>query len=815
MAVSFSERLHKEKNRTSIMDVLDEEDLLDTHLHLTLLIETTRELQGKYTEIRPTPDHYQKFVDRALRTSKAVPKVRKLFLYGRENSVQQEIWFCDKDNPDRGGNKLLEYVILHVHHDAKRESAETISPHTDFQVINAANMRYLAEICSANFEGIKPPDLAWWILKSPFEETIPSKLSLKIFPRDDSKGNWHWAEYPEVDSQLSALLKISSDVEFWRLGEDKKSREVADHSPGLESIDLANVERKTKGKYALCIGIDDYKFYTKISNCGKGAELFKEHLRKLDCDVVMLTESVETDRRALVTEVANFGKTIAASKVSHLVFCYISAHGFLLDGQLYLLPSDFPFQTLDNKEKENLLAHAYPLQHLIHQVQKSCSKQPVARLFLLDCYCIDIATSEYSAANCFGEKLRIDRFDKEDGMMVVSLHYDQQDTNFAAEFAKHLFESELSIYDAVVKAIASLNAKDFGRYYTHLDGFLEPNFTFSKATRKELFKNLVCRVGELISERIDSPFSSPRSAEDVLSRADTSLYVSDDSEEDNDSAWNEVVAGYNEGSMDDWQESLQNLLDTVENCAWTPAMRIIASFTRRSLKPRMRGWWDRRCATCWTSSDDFEDMAASYISLVNEQEIECGADFDLFSDGTVDKGASKLGVYEFVAELLVDVQHRHIWKDAMYDKVSNSDISSIDFLKDMDESLLIIAKTLNEQVLRSAFAVPNKSFTVFFKPPRLLQILLFDVLKYSNESIRLLFDMGYRSFASSSRSFIPISLCSSISISTDSSLKLRNSLRRLTCLHAIEVELLVRYVTGQYWSVSSNALVSSDLRARV
>ena len=47
----------------------------------------------------------------------AYPRLRKFFNYSKSScNLEQEVWFCDKKNPDAKNNPLKEYTILHVHH---------------------------------------------------------------------------------------------------------------------------------------------------------------------------------------------------------------------------------------------------------------------------------------------------------------------------------------------------------------------------------------------------------------------------------------------------------------------------------------------------------------------------------------------------------------------------------------------------------------------------------------------------------------------------------------------------------------------------
>ncbi|KAJ1485844.1 hypothetical protein T484DRAFT_1792011 [Baffinella frigidus] len=127
----------------------------------------------------PSAGEFEQLVTR-VRTGKAKPVLRKLFLYQGSCNVMQEIWIEDSGNPLAAQDPLKEWTVVHFHHHAAVSSlAQCSVKHTE--QVDAVNARHLT--ASGARGGAYQGD-------NPFFDTYTEPSggsSLKVYPEK----NWN------------------------------------------------------------------------------------------------------------------------------------------------------------------------------------------------------------------------------------------------------------------------------------------------------------------------------------------------------------------------------------------------------------------------------------------------------------------------------------------------------------------------------------------------------------------------------------------------------------------------------------------------
>ena len=116
-----------------------------------------------------------------MKNGKAKVVLRKIFLYQKNWTVEQEVWIQDKSNPDAQpptGNPYKEYTVVHVHHHDAISSGrvQDVDATKDLAFVDAINARHLAPT-GHSYQGDNP-------FFSTFIEPSHDRASLKVFPHD-------------------------------------------------------------------------------------------------------------------------------------------------------------------------------------------------------------------------------------------------------------------------------------------------------------------------------------------------------------------------------------------------------------------------------------------------------------------------------------------------------------------------------------------------------------------------------------------------------------------------------------------------------
>jgi uncharacterized caspase-like protein len=137
-------------------------------------------------------------------------------------------------------------------------------------------------------------------------------------------------------------------------------------------------------RIALVIGNANYADEMKLANPANDAELIAATLKKLDFDVILVTDAKQ---KAMQRSIVEFGDRLAAAGPNAVGLFYYAGHGLQLEGQNYLVPTDADISREVDVEIDGVTADlvlkqmAYAESRVNIVILDACRNNPLARDF--------------------------------------------------------------------------------------------------------------------------------------------------------------------------------------------------------------------------------------------------------------------------------------------------------------------------------------------------------------------------------------------------------------------------------------------------
>ena len=652
---------------------------------------------------------------------------------------------------------------------------------------------------------------------------------------------WEWQKDKDVDKNLYMLLEKSDRYAEWWDGIQRTRGRPAVNS--FHEIDTESLEKKTKRIQALCIGIEEYEKDQegndwRLPNAGNDAQLLRDKLIELGANVTLIRGDAiqkKVSRQDMFVAVQEFAQTLAGSRGVDFVFLYIGCHGYQIDGKVYLLPSDFPFQKMSSETAYDLVCElGLHLQNLIARIDNAVKKiTPIDNavkesnlkpsphtvcLYLVDCCRIAPEGVKWQGIDEL-------RFDENRGTVIFSCKGGQKAIDgrqrtggpFALEMANQLFATSKSVGQAVTAV--SDNLLENYNHDIDVRGF------------KVLTKQSVCLAksnrfafsAPHIQNIADFEFEEESSAE-CISEDESTEQESEISDRPADFQNEGFCGAYFDCDISQLKQKIAELLATIysmnEN-SFSFAELLICNIMHDALEngdSKRRERWKELCRHRDVANDakQVEEMICFFNETIARFEAH-GLLRPRIIDAVVSNfhkskssstSAFKFILFDFL-KCLVGPRTDQMQQNQM-DLLANAahdvECSDIDFLKLLDKFIIDDFEEECQTISRDCVAIQRKSFVCLFKLSRLLMTIIIEIVRIDPEKSLEISKAGVIYLFSSFKEYSFIPVRKSVSISPASRKKLFESMSHLARLSSFELHTLAMYENARQRTSGASSL---------